>query len=271
MNCGKSILLAATTLGAFGAGHAQAQTATATGITFLAPPATGDVAQTIFPDSLIAALGITADGRTVLTIDGLPLNSPNSENLPAFGSSTRPDFIHLWTDGVLRTVILNQPVPPEGRGNGFTPSSISGDGGTVIGSRAAFIDRPGGGTSSFGRVAVWTQATGVAFLPDVNPATREIVRSAVVNTNGTYFAVTSGQHPYLADGSFNPNRRAPRRAYRYSVAGGFEYLGSLSATISMTATAISGAGDVIAGTTADLAPSNIDPIEDTIISVGSFR
>ena len=268
MNTTKNILLAATALALFGAaGQVRAQVKPngitfLAGITFLGPPAAPSTNRDIFPDSNINVLAITADGRTVLAWPRLPDASPN------LSIENSNQNIFLWTNGVMRTISVVPPTPAIGRGNGYTSTGMSGDGNTIIGSRAIIIDRVGGGTASYTGVTIWTQATGLQFF--ANPSANETVTSVYPNMDGSLFAATGRPSQYLADGSNNPARFGPRTAYRYSATGGFQSLGSLGATVSMTALGISGAGDVIAGRSTDLAASNLDANGDPINN-GAWR
>ncbi len=259
----KSILLGATTLAVLGTvSQANAQSTNATGLTLLAPPPTVSQNNDIFPDSLILSRGVTADGLTVLTVASTPSGSPNE------ATRNLNQNIFLWTDGVMRTISVTHPTPAIGSGNGYFSTNMSGDGNTIIGSRAVIANRLSGGTSSYNAATIWTQSTGLQFF--ASTGANEFVAFAQPNMDGNLIAVTARQSPLLGDGSSNPARFDPRTVYRYSPTNGFQSLGSLGATVSMTSQAISGLGDIIAGGSTDLAASNLDTNGDPINN-GAWR
>jgi hypothetical protein len=267
MNRTKSILLAATALAIFTAPQiAQAQSV-ATGVSILSGPATPTPNGENGPDSLILPRAISADGTTVL-----------AQPIPAGNVGTPIDNnIWIWVNGIPQMVAVTRPaMPGVEAARGFTSNDLSGNGRTITGallSRVQLQDGPTLTTYSLSRAAYWAQATGLTLFPQIS-ATEFVgllgsAESAFVNSDGSFFAVSSSPIPYLPDGSRNP---APRlvRAHRYSVAGGYEYLGSLGPTISMSVAGISGAGNVIIGNTVDLAASNQD-VNGDAINLGAFR
>ncbi|UVO53568.1 autotransporter domain-containing protein [Sphingomonas sp. SUN039] len=260
----KSILLAATALAMFTAPQlANAQTV-ASGVTFIAPPATPSANRDMFPDSYITVTGITADGSTVLADPSTPSNSPNAL------ITNQARNIWVWDNGIPRTIAINRPTLANGEVSGFYFSNrISGDGKTITG---RFVNAFPGTSQrpAVIRPVYWTQATGINYFPDIS-ATEIALGNAYVNTNGSYFAVTSRLFPYLSDGTPNPLRlTTPGKVFRYSPTDGYLSVGSLGATINMVATGISGAGNVIFGTAHDLSAANID-VNGNPISLGGFR
>jgi uncharacterized membrane protein len=267
MNRNKLTLLAATALTMLGtAGQANAQSV-ATGVTILSGPATPTANGEIGPDSIIIPNAISADGKIALAqvIPAGNVGTPINNN------------IWVWENGTPRMIAITRPsVPGVEEARQFTPTDLSGDGRTITGaltSRANLLDGTTLRTYTVNRAAYWTQASGLTLFPQVSAA--EFVgrvgtaESAFVNSDGRFFAVTSSPIPYLADGSRNP---APRisRVHRYSSAGGYEHLGSLGSTVSMTVSGINGAGDVIIGNSNDIAASNLDANGDSI-NLGAFR
>ena len=166
---------------------------------------------------------ISADGRTIAGAPGL-------------------NGLYIWTNGVPVEV----PVPASG---GFRSSAISGDGQTITGEN----------TSSGTRVAlIYRNNIGFSALPD--PSANEVaIFSPSVNSDGSIFAVTSN----VDDGRFpgctrSYNCGVINRAYRWSVAGGYQILGTFGATWSLSTSGISGDGNVISGNAYDTAaPSSI--------------
>lgn len=164
---------------------------------------------------------ISADGRTIAGAPGL-------------------NGLYIWTNGVPVEV----PVPASG---GFRASAISGDGQTITGEN----------TSSGTRVAlIYRNNIGFSALPD--PSANEVaIFSPSVNSDGSIFAVTSN----VNDGRFPGCTRSYicgviNRAYRWSVAGGYQSLGTFGATWSLSTSGISGDGNVISGNAYDTAASS---------------
>ncbi|MBK9433370.1 MAG: autotransporter domain-containing protein [Sphingomonadales bacterium] len=267
MNRTKSILLTATALAIFTAPQIVHAQSVATGVTILSGPATPTPNGENGPDSLILPRAISADGTTVL-----------AQPIPAGNVGTPSDNnIWIWVNGVPQMIaITRSAVPGSEVARQFTPTDMSGDGRTITGSmnsQVSLLDGATLRTYNVPRAVYWTQATGLTLFPVVS-ATEFVGRlggaeAAFVNSDGSYFAVSSTPIPYLPDGSRNPALRLVR-AHRYSVSGGYEYLGSLGDTVSMSVSGISGAGNVIIGNTVDLAASNQD-VNGDAINVGAFR
>ena len=162
--------------------------------------------------------GISADGRTVV---GAPGNNG----------------LYVWTNGVPAGI----PVPATG---GFRASAISGDGRVITGENF---------TSGTRTALIYRTGVGFSSLPDA--AANEIaIFSPAVNADGTLFAVTTN----VNDGRFSGCTGSYicgliDRVYRYSPTTGYQSLGTLGATWSMSTTAISGDGNVIAGNAFDTA------------------
>ncbi|WP_373472325.1 autotransporter domain-containing protein [Sphingorhabdus lacus] len=93
-------------------------------------------------------------------------------------------------------------------------------------------------------------------MPD--PSANEVaIFSPSVNSDGSIFAVTSN----VDDGRFpgctrSYNCGVINRAYRWSVAGGYQSLGTFGATWSLSTSGISGDGNVISGNAYDTAASS---------------
>lgn len=267
MNRTKSILLAATALAIFTVPQIAHAQSVATGVTILSGPATPTPNDENGPDGLILPRAISADGTTVL-----------AQPIPAGNVGTPSDNnIWIWVNGVPQMIAITRPAAPGSEvARQFTPTDISGDGRTITGSinsQVTLLDGSTMRTYNVPRAVYWTQATGLTLFPVVS-ATEFVGRlggaeAAFVNGDGSFFAVSSTPIPYLSDGSRNPALRLVR-AHRYSVAGGYEYLGSLGATVSMSVSGISGAGNIIIGNTVDLAASNQD-VNGDAINVGAFR
>jgi hypothetical protein len=263
----KAILLGATMLAVFAAPQAARAQSEATGITILSGPETPTTNGEIGPDSLILPRAISADGTIVLA---QPIPSGN------VGTPVNNN-IWVWVNGVPRLIAIGRPAFPGGEeARQFTPFDLSGDGRTITGSVNGRITLSDGATLrtfNVPRSVFWTEATGLVLFPQISE-TEFVGRlggapSAFVNSDGSFFAVSSSPLPFLPNGSRNP---APRlsRAHRFSVAGGYEFLGSLGETISMTVSGINGAGNVIIGNSVDLAASNVDANGDAI-NLGAFR
>jgi uncharacterized protein with beta-barrel porin domain len=239
----------------------------ATAVTILAGPATPTTNGEIGPDSLIFPRAISADGTIVL-----------ARSIPAGNVGTPIDNnIWIWVNGVPQMIAIGRPTLPGAEvAREFTPTDLSGDGRTITGTingRVTLQDGATLRTYTVPRSVYWTQASGLVLFPQVS-ATEFVGRlgnadAAYVNSDGSFFAVSSSPIPYLPDGSRNPALRLSR-AHRYSIAGGYELLGSLGSTVSMTVSGINGAGDVIIGNSVDLAASNLDPNGDAI-NLGAFR
>ncbi len=267
MNRTKSNLLGATMLAVFAAPQMARAQSEATGITTLSGPESPTTNGEIGPDSLILPRAISADGTIVL-----------SQPIPAGNVGTPIDNnIWVWENGVPQLIAIGRPTLPGGEeARQFTPFDLSGDGGTITGSvngRIALSDGTTLRTFNVPRSVFWTEAIGLVLFPQISE-TEFVGRlggapSAFVNGDGSFFAVTSSPLPFLPDGSLNP---APRlsRAHRFSVAGGYESLGSLGASVSLTVSGINGAGDVIIGNSVDLVANNFDENGDAI-NLGAFR
>jgi Autotransporter beta-domain len=267
MNRTKSILLAATALAMFAAPQLARAQSVATGVTILSGPATPAANGEIGPDSVIIPDAISADGTIVLgqVIPAGNVGSPVNNN------------IWTWVNGTPRIISITRPaVPGVEEARQFTPTDLSGDGRTITGallSRAVLLDGTTLRTYTVNRAVYWTQASGLTLFPDLSPTEFAGVRgsnlSAYANNDGSLFAVSSSPIAYLPSGARNP---APvvSKVYRYSPTGGYQSLGSLGATISLTVSGINGAGDVIIGNSEDLAASNIDA-NGNFINLGAFR
>lgn len=263
----KSTLLGATALALFAGPQMARAQSEATGVTILSGPDTPTTNGEIGPDSLILPRAISADGTIVL-----------AQPIPAGNVGTPIDNnIWVWVNGVPRLIAVGRPALPGGEeARQFTPFDLSGDGRTITGSvngRISLLDGTTLRTFNVPRAVFWTEATGLVLFPQISES--EFVGrlggapSAFANGDGSFFAVSSSPLPFLPDGSRNPALRLSR-AHRFSVAGGYESLGSLGATVSMTVSGINGAGDVIIGNSVDLVASNFDANGDAI-SRGAFR
>jgi hypothetical protein len=226
----KSALLGATTLGLFiTAGQASAQTVGASVVFLPAPPGAPT-------DSGSQSSGISADGRLVAgnVDDGVLANN-----------------IVVWINGVPRTVVVNQPTSSRPTPRGFNVRGISGDGRTIIGNEG----------DSEHRAVIWTEATGAIYFP--NPMLGwNIVFDSYVNTDGTYFAAWGRVISALADGSGNPLLLTTRdKAYRYSISGGYQDLGTFGTSWNMRTSGISGDGNTIVGSSENAPSRSANPIE----------
>lgn len=263
----KSILLAATALAMFAVPRMACAQNVATGVTILSGPATPPANGEIGPDSIIIPKAISGDGRTVL-----------AQPIPA-GNVGTPinNNIWIWVNGTPQMIAIGRPrVPSVEEARQFTPTDLSGDGRTITGavtSRAVLQDGTTLRTYTVNRAAYWTQATGLTLFPDLSPTEFAGVRgsneSAFANSDGSFFAVSSSPIPYLPSGARNP-ALVVSRVHRYSPTSGYQSLGSLGATVSMTVSGINGAGDVIIGNSEDVAASNIDA-NGNFINLGAFR
>lgn len=263
----KSVLLGATALAIFVVPQVASAQSVASGVTILSGPETPATNGEIGADSLILPRAISADGTSVL-----------AQPIPAGNVGTPIDNnIWVWVNGVPRLIAIGRPTLPGGEeARQFTPFDLSGDGRTITGSvngRISLLDGTTLRTFNVPRSVFWTEATGLVLFPQISE-TEFVGRlggapSAFVNSDGSFFAVSSSPLPYLPDGSRNP---APRlsRAHRFSVAGGYESLGSLGATVSLMVSGINGAGDVIIGNSVDLVATNFDENGDAI-NQGAFR
>lgn len=263
----KSILLAASALAIWTAPQIAHAQSVATGVNILSGPATPETNGEIGPDSVILPKAISADGTIVL-----------AQPIPAGNVGTPADNnMWIWVNGIPQKIAITRPVMPGVEvARNFTANDLSGNGRTITGallSRVQLQDGPTLRTYNLSRATYWTQATGLTLFPQIS--TTEFVgllgsaESAFVNSDGSFFAVSSSPIPYLPDGSRNPALRLVR-AHRYSISGGYEYLGSLGPTISMSVAGISGAGNVIIGNSVDLAASNQD-VNGDAINLGAFR
>lgn len=109
---------------------------------------------------------------------------------------------------------------------------------------------------------IWTAATGSFLVADRSP-TEIATGSAAIDSSGTYFAVNTG--------TYDPNSTFISRniaAYRWTIAGGYESLGSFGSTWAMRGNGISGDGTVIVGEADD---RSVSPTEPFVENRAAFR
>lgn len=109
---------------------------------------------------------------------------------------------------------------------------------------------------------IWTAATGSFLVADRSP-TEIATGSAAIDSSGTYFAVNTG--------TYDPNSTFISRniaAYRWTIAGGYQSLGSFGPTWAMRGNGISGDGTIIVGEADD---RSVSPTEPFVENRAAFR
>jgi len=109
---------------------------------------------------------------------------------------------------------------------------------------------------------IWTAATGSFLVADRSP-TEIATGSAAIDSSGTYFAVNTG--------TYDPNSTFISRnitAYRWTIAGGYQSLGSFGPTWAMRGNGISGDGTIIVGEADD---RSVSPTELFVENRAAFR
>jgi uncharacterized membrane protein len=157
-------------------------------------------------------------------------------------ATAAPRCATLWTNGVGAVV-------PNG-GNGLTTSADFGQVAGLSGDASVFtvMSRiPSAGPIDAFRAHYWTPTA--QFQAFADPSANEVIfDGGYVNTDGTYFAVNSSSMEAALGG--NPGDLTlgnARRAYRWSLAGGYESLGSFTGNDTLQAKGISGDGNIIVG------------------------
>jgi hypothetical protein len=109
---------------------------------------------------------------------------------------------------------------------------------------------------------IWTAATGSFLVADRSP-TEIATGAAAIDSSGTYFAVNTG--------TYDPNSTFISRniaVYRWTIAGGYQSLGSFGPTWALRGNGISGDGTIIVGEADD---RSVSPTEPFVENRAAFR